>query len=321
MTDRSSDSTTADEAVPGARERRVPGARVGDGITSPVEVAVTDAGPESGPAVLLLHGFPDSRRLWRHQVRALADAGHRVVAPDLRGFGDTDAPDRVGAYRLGLVVDDVLAVLDALGLDRVVVVGHDWGSLVAWRLAAAHPERVRALVAVSVGHPGARAAGGPAQLWRGLYVLAFLVPGLAERLLPWRGWWLWRALAWRGARPADEPDLARQVADLSRPGRLAAGLAWYRANATPGRRRRRAGSAAVGAQGPGVRRGVVDRPVMGVWSDRDPALTERQMTASARFVTGPWRYETLVGVDHWVPVRAPSALDALLLGFLEQLEA
>ncbi len=285
-----------------------------------VRLVVTEAGPSDGPAVLLLHGFPDSRRSWRHLVPALAGAGYRVLAPDLRGYGDSDAPADVDAYRLSRLRADVVAVLDDRGVRQAAVVGHDWGSVLGWSFAAAHPDRTAALVAVSVGHPRARAAGGPAQLVRGLYVWLFLVPGLAERLLPRRSWWALRRGGWDGAHPGDDPDLQRQLADLSRPGRLTAALAWYRANirlpwrlprgATTGPRP----DAAV--TGRPARRHEVTCPVMGVWSTRDPALVERQMTASRRHVAGTWRYEKLVGVDHWVPSHAPRSLARLVLDFL-----
>ncbi|MGJ7439874.1 alpha/beta fold hydrolase [Aquipuribacter sp. MA13-6] len=293
------------------RERRVD---VGQ-----VTLAVTEAGPQDGPVVLLLHGFPDSRWLWRHQVETLAAAGHRVIAPDLRGYGDSDRPDDVASYEVRHLVGDVTGLLDALDVDRAAVVGHDWGAVLAWAYAMARPDRVDRLVAVSVGHPAARGRAGLAQQVKGAYIPVFLVPGLAERLLPAGGWYLLRHAAWGGASPADVPDLARQVEDMSSPGALTAALSWYRANIRlprprprlPGRRRRR-----VDPRRPARPSSTLACPVMGVWSTGDPALTEAQMTGSARYVTGPWRYERIEGVGHWVPVEAPDELGALLVDFL-----
>ena len=123
-----------------------------------------------GPPVLLLHGFPDCWRLWRHQLPALAEAGHRVVAPDLRGFGETERPDDVGAYRMRALVGDVVGLLDGLGVDRAAVVGHDWGGALAWAVAmfvlapwstptrsVAAPSRVRASTAAAGGSGRRRA--------------------------------------------------------------------------------------------------------------------------------------------------------------------
>ena len=280
-----------------------------------VELHVVEAGPP-GPSgvggadgripVLLLHGFPDNAELWRHQISPLADAGHRVVAPDLRGFGASSRPPDVGAYRLPHLVGDVRRLLDALEIERVAVVGHDWGAALAWATASALPDRVDRLVALSVGHPAAFASGGVAQLLRSWYMFAFLVPGLAERTLPAAGWRGYRRWAWGGAAPGEDPDADRQVADLSRPGALTAGLNWYRANLRPSMLRGTGGTT-----GRSIR-----CPTMGIWSTRDAALTEAQMTGSARHVDGPWRYERIEGVDHWIPVHAPDRLSALLLDFL-----
>lgn len=278
-----------------------------------VTLVVTDAGPLDGPPVLLLHGFPDSRDLWRHQVDALAAAGHRVLAPDLRGYGGSDRPTDVDDYAMPHLVADVVGLLDHLDLARVSVVGHDWGAVLAWAFTTSHPARVERLVAVSVGHPGARGSAGLQQQVRGSYILAFLVPGLAERLLPAGGWW-WLRQAWGGADPRSNPDLARQVEDMSRPGALTAALSWYRANIPrPAPRLPRRPGRGAAPRLPGAK---VTCPVMGVWSSDDPALTEPQMTGSQRLVAGPWRYERIEGAGHWVPVEAPDVLNRLLVDFL-----
>jgi pimeloyl-ACP methyl ester carboxylesterase len=267
---------------------------------------VVEAG--EGPPVLLLHGFPDSWRLWRHQIPALAEAGHRVIAPDLRGFGETARPAEVEAYKLRALVGDAVGLLDELGVERAAVVGHDWGAMVAWRVAMFAPDRVERLVAVSVGHPLASVAAGLPQRRLSWYVLWFLFPGVAEQVLPEDDWGFFRQWAWGGSQAGEDPDLDRQVADLSRPGALVAGLNWYRANTDP--------AAYVAGDPTRFSLPPVACPTMGVWSSDDMALTEEQMTGSARFVAGPWRYERLDGVDHWVPVHAPERLNGLLVDFL-----
>jgi pimeloyl-ACP methyl ester carboxylesterase len=262
----------------------------------------------SGPPVLLLHGFPDCWRLWRHQVPALAEAGHRVIAPDLRGFGGTDKPEKVEDYKMRTLVGDAVGLLDALGVDRAAVVGHDWGAALAWMVATFAPDRVSRLVAVSVGHPVSFADVDLDQKQRSWYMLWFQFPGAAERVLPEHDWAVFRRWAWNGAGPGQDPDCDRQVAELSRPGALTAGLNWYRANVDP---------ATFIRSGP-VRSSMppVACPTMGVWSTDDFALAEAQMTGSQRFVTGPWHYRRLEGVSHWVPVHAPQALNRLLVDFL-----
>jgi pimeloyl-ACP methyl ester carboxylesterase len=179
----------------------------------------------TGPPLLLLHGFPDSAAVWRYQVPALVEAGYQVIAPDLRGFGRSDAPQDRSAYRIDRILADVRGLLSALGVRRPVgLIGHDWGAAVGWLLCMRQPERVARFAALSVGHPAAYRTAGPRQRLKGWYILAFQVPGLAERMIAADGF---RFL--RRVQPTAE-DGERWVADLARPGRLTAALNWYRAN-------------------------------------------------------------------------------------------
>jgi pimeloyl-ACP methyl ester carboxylesterase len=253
---------------------------------------VFDSG--TGRPMLLLHGFPDSLRLWRDQVQPLVTAGFRVIALDQRGFGLSDAPADRRSYDLPLLGADALGVLDELGVtEPAVVVGHDWGAVVGWYLAATHPHRVDRLVAISVGHPRATLDAGLRQLLRASYILLFRTPGVAELVLRAGDFALIRRLL------RNEKDLPLWLADLRRPGRLTAGLNWYRMNA----RRRRAELPAVHA------------PVMAIWSDGERATTERQLKLSRRYVTGSFRYVRIEGAGHWIPRDAPGRLTELLIDF------
>ncbi|MGH8885748.1 MAG: alpha/beta fold hydrolase [Egibacteraceae bacterium] len=253
-----------------------------------------------GPPVLLLHGFPDSSHLWRQQIPALTRAGYRVIAPDLRGFGASDRPENVEDYALPLLLGDVVGVLDALGVERATVVGHDWGAALGWTLAALIPDRVEHLVALTVGHPNGFFADPIGQRRLSWYILFFLFPGVAEEALLRDDWALFRTFV-RG-----EGDFDRYLRDLERPGALTAGLNWYRANISP---------QAFGQDNP-MTLPPVGCPVMGIWASRDVALGEAQMLASATHVTGPWRYERLDGVGHWIPLEAPDCLNQLLTDFI-----
>jgi len=263
-----------------------------------VELDVLDEGEADRPVALLVHGFPDSSYLWRHQVPALVQAGLRVLAPDLRGLGGSERPERVEDYRVGRSVADLVAVLDALGVDRARVAGHDFGAGVSWVLAALHPDRVERLVAMSVGHPGAqrRTIEAREKAW---YTLLFQFEGVAEELLSRDDWALLREWL-RG-----EGDVERYVADLSRPGALTAGLSWYRANLHPARQLE-----------PPRAVPPVAAPTLGLWSSGDHYLTEGQMTGSAAHVTGPWRYERIEGASHWMQLDATERVNALLVEFL-----
>jgi pimeloyl-ACP methyl ester carboxylesterase len=257
---------------------------------------VVDEG--SGPPVLLLHGFPDSSALWRHQITALVEAGHRVIAPDLRGFGATDRPDGVAHYAMPTLVGDVLGVLDTLGIQRADVVGHDWGAGIAWMTAAFAPDRIRSITALSVGHLSSFASAGWRQRQLSWYMLLFQFPGVAERWLSadgfrnLRGW-------------SSHPQIEAVIRRLSEPGAVTASLGLYRANLPP-----------ESLVEPPPELPPVTAPAMGVWSSGDFALTEESMTNSARFVAGPWRYERVEGAGHWLQLEAPETIDALLLDFL-----
>ena len=166
------------------------------------------------------------------------------------------------------------------------------------------PERVSSLTALSVGHPSTRAQAGWRQTELSWYMLWFLLPGVAEEVMPRDDWSFLRRWGWRD--PSDGEDEQRQIDDLSRPGAVTAALNWYRANIDP----------KTFGMTPADKLPHVSCPTLGVWSSADPFLTEEQMTGSRRFVDGPWRYERVDGVDHWLPVRAPEVVTELLLDFL-----
>jgi pimeloyl-ACP methyl ester carboxylesterase len=249
-----------------------------------------------GRPVVLLHGFPDSGRLWRHQVTALAEAGFQVIVPDLRGYGLSDKPDSVEAYSLPVLAGDVMAVLADAGVERAHVVGHDWGAALAWAIASLAPGSVDHLAVLSVGHPSTfrRTLEQRQKSW---YMLLFQFPGVAERWLTENNW--------ANMIGAGHPDADQVVADLETNGSLVPGLNWYRANVGPET-----------WVGPPVQLPPVQAPTMGIWSTGDFALTEVQMTDSAENVAGPWRYERLDGPGHWLQLDAPDKVNALLLDFL-----
>jgi pimeloyl-ACP methyl ester carboxylesterase len=261
---------------------------------------VADEG--AGTPVVLLHGFPDTSALWRHQVAALTGAGFRTIAPDMRGRGGSDRPEQVAAYGLTKIVGDVTGIMDTLGIKKAHVVGHDWGAAAAWLVAMLAPDRVDHLVAISVGCPGA--AGPPTleALQKSWYRILFLFEGIAEDLVLRNDWYLLREMLQGGGEQFDS-----YIANLSGPGALTAALNWYRANLPVDR---------FISAGPGPQFPPVAAPTMGVFGTADLYLTEGAMTSSASKVTGPWRYERLEGVGHFVPLEAADQLNKLLLDFL-----
>ena len=265
-------------------------------------LAVIDEG--TGPPVLLLHGFPDSAHTWRHQIAALGAAGYRTIVPDMRGFGESDMPTDVAAYRISTIARDAVGLLDALGIERSHVVGHDWGALTAWLVAALFPQRVERLAVLAVAHPAT--ARDPTieqrELW--WYMLLFQFAGVAEALLQRDDWRLFRAWT-RG-----DGDTERYIADLSRPGALTAALNYYRANSHPERElQRRPVVPSVAA------------PTLGLWGSRDRFLTEEPMRRSGDYVEGEWRYERIDGASHWPHLDAPGRVNELLIAFLAGAQA
>ena len=275
-------------------------------VTRTVEIKgepfpVADVG--DGPPVLLLHGFPDSRFLWRAQAPALAAAGFRALAPDLRGFGEAPRPTDMHSYRQPFLVADVLGLLDALGVARAHLVGHDWGAALAWRLAGSYAERFDRVVVLSVGAPASPGWDTAEQRAKSWYFDYFLKTGQAEQELPADDWKL------LGEWSRGQGDHERYRRDLARPGALTAGLNWYRAAYLP----LEPGEAPPPKLPPWQR---IRLPVLGVWSDDDPFLLEPQMALSAETLDGPWRYERIAGAGHWMMLDRPEQVNRLLLDFL-----
>jgi pimeloyl-ACP methyl ester carboxylesterase len=270
-----------------------------DGLTFDVR----DEGPDDGDAVVLLHGFPQTSASWDDVAPLLHDAGYRTLAPDQRGYSPGARPRGRRAYRQSEVVGDVVGLLNAAGLDRAHVVGHDWGGGVAWHLAMVHPERVRTLTAISAPHPAAfiRALRTSSQLFRSWYMFAFQLPFLPELGGPARNPQRFaRQLV--GAGLSD--DKARAYTDrLAEPGAFTAAVNWYRGAALPS----------------GIRRASrVTVPTLFVWSSGDRFLARRAAELTKDYVDAPFRIAEIEGADHWLPDNEAARVVELLLPHLGQ---
>ncbi|HLO13635.1 MAG TPA: alpha/beta hydrolase [Anaerolineales bacterium] len=202
--------------------------------TNGVRLHTVMAGPQSGPPFVLLHGFPETWRCWIKQIPALAAAGCRVIAPDQRGYNLSDKPKGIKAYRVDTLVEDIIGLINELEYEKVNLVGHDWGALVAWMLAIKYPERLHRLGIINVPHPAVFRRfllRDFEQMRRSLYALFFQLPWLPERLMS--------AGNWRGATIAmcrsarnnafTEEDIKKNKQAWSQPGAMTAMLNWYRA--------------------------------------------------------------------------------------------
>ncbi|HKW73792.1 MAG TPA: alpha/beta hydrolase [Candidatus Dormibacteraeota bacterium] len=269
-------------------------------------------GPPAGELVILLHGFPEGAESWSKQVDALARAGALVLAPDMRGYGMTDAPDAVEAYRIETLVDDVAGIVRAFGREQAHVAGHDWGAIVAWFFAARHPEMTKTLTVLSVGHPAAIAEAtrrDEDQIARSQYIQLFLMQGKAEHVLGEDDYRRLRTMYSIGPDPnaIPRPVVERYVRSMSRPGRLTAGLNYYRANLRPG-----TGWSAL------ARQLSITAPTALLWGDQDPALGRLQADKTAEYMQGEYRLEVLEGAGHWLQFERPVEVGRALVDSLSK---
>ena len=204
--------------------------------TNGIQLHVVMAGPQSGPPVLLLHGFPENWRCWIRQLPALAAAGCRVIAPDQRGYNLSDKPKGIRSYRSEELTKDILGLIDALEYEKVNLVGHDFGALVAWMLATKHPERLHRLGIINVPHPAVMwrfLRRDFEQMRRSLYALFFQLPWLPEMFMRLGNWSVASSSIRRSGRPnafTDE-DIEKYKEAWSQSGAMTSMLNWYRAAA------------------------------------------------------------------------------------------
>jgi pimeloyl-ACP methyl ester carboxylesterase len=265
-------------------------------------------GPPEGELVILLHGFPEGAEMWLRQIGALRQAGFLAVAPDLRGYGKTDAPEGVEHYAIGHLVDDVAALIKAFGRTEAHISGSDWGALVAWYFASRHPEMTKTLTVLSVGHPASLAAASAEdedQRERSRYVALFLLEGKAEHVLAEENFSRLRAMFSRGPNPNAMPKSVVEafIRSLSRPGRLTAALNYYRANLS--------GDRAWASLAP--HEVNVSAPTILLWGDQDPALGRRSAEGTADFMEGDYRLVVLEGAGHWLQFERPDEVSRTMV--------
>jgi len=277
--------------------------------TGAVRLAVTRAGRPDAPVVVLAHGFPELAYTWRHQIPVLAAAGYQVLAPDQRGYGRSSCPADVAAYDIHALTGDLVALLDSVGAERAVFVGHDWGATVVWNVAQLHPDRVAAVAGLSVPpvpRPRTRPTEAFGKFGDDFYILRFQEPGVADAELGADPRATLHALL-AGAPDAPLPDwlsaadLDFYASEFTRTG-FTGGLNWYRnmdrnwATTEPT---------------------TIAVPALFIGGRADPVLGFTRTDRAREVVTGPYREEWLDGAGHWIPQDHAADVNRILLEFLD----
>ncbi|WAJ44861.1 alpha/beta hydrolase [Mycobacterium sp. Aquia_216] len=310
--------------------------------TNGVRLRVVEDGDRGAPVVVLAHGFPELAYSWRHQIPALAEAGYHVLAPDQRGYGGSSRPDAIDAYDIRELTTDIVGLLDDVGAEKAVWVGHDWGAPVVWHAPLLHPDRVAAVAALSVpATPRSQVA--PTQAWRRtfgenfFYILYFQEPGIADaelngdparalrRLLGGLRTSADKAAGMRMAAPGPEgfidrlpePDalpewisqdeLDHYISEFSRTG-FTGGLNWYRNFDR---------NWEITAELADMKISV---PCLFIGGTADPVLAFTRADRAAEIISGPYRQVMLEGAGHWLQQERPDEVNTILLEFLNGLE-
>jgi len=271
-----------------------------------LDLHLVEAGDPGKPLVILLHGFPEFWWAWRHQIAPLADAGYHVVVPDMRGYNLSEAPQAVGAYALEFLANDVVAIADAFGAERFHLVGHDWGAVIGWWVAARYPQRLERVVLMDGPHPdvlGAQALKHPTQALRSSYVAFFQLPWLPEATLGGFDFASLKSMMRASAKPgAFEPGALERYAEAwAQPGRLTAMLNYYRAL----RDRPRPGEPA-----------RVKPPTLILWGG-DDAFLERHVARACLALCDQGQLEVVDGASHWLHLEQPARINARILAWLD----
>ncbi len=296
-----------------------------------------------GPLVLLLHGFPELWYSWRHQLPALAAAGYHAVAPDVRGYGRSDAPESIERYSMRNLVDDAVGLLDALGVDRAVVVGHDWGAPMAWHCALLYPNRFAAVVALSVPYLPRSGTVPPTQALKRVfadsffYILHFQEPGVAEaeleadvRRAMRLTLYAWSGDAPTGAAYPTKPKDAKLFDAMPEPGPLPPWLTegdldyyvgefertGFRGGLNRYRNMDRDWEELAQLQDAKVR-----QPALFIAGDRDPVLSFTRIDGLKTHVPDLRKTVLLPGCGHWTQQERPSEVNRELIEFLATLHS
>jgi pimeloyl-ACP methyl ester carboxylesterase len=286
--------------------------------TNGVRLRVIEAGQRGAPVIVLAHGFPELAYSWRHQIPVLAQAGYHVLAPDQRGYGGSGRPEAVEDYDIHALTGDLIGLLDVVGAEQAIFVGHDWGAMVVWQAALLHPGRVRAVAGLSVP-PIPRARSRPTERWRqkfgdDFYMLRFQEPGPADaEMAADVGSTMSGMFAGLLGGPSPLPhwispaEFEYYVSEFSRTGFTGA-LNWYRNYDRNWQSTAQLADARI------------EVPALFVGGTADPIAPTMNPARAGEVVAGPYTVEMIDGAGHWVQQERPDEVNTILLGFLGEVE-
>lgn len=297
--------TTRGALAPSDGDLLEPGWRSGRRFVNGITLHVVEAGPEDGPPLILLHGFPEFWWAWRYQITPFAEQGYHVIVPDMRGYNTSDAPEEVEAYVLDTLVADVMALADSYGAERFALVAHDWGAVIGWRLATLHSDRLNRVVLMDGPHPdqwGSDALHHPTQALRSTYVAMFQAPCLPEAMLSAFDHAGLKAMI-QGSSHADAfaaADLDQYARAWAHPGSVTGMLTYYRAL-----RNRKAEDPVP----------PITAPLLALWGERDVFL-ENFVARNALTVCTNGRLSIVPGASHWLHIEQPDRVNQEVIAFL-----
>ncbi|MEC2070958.1 alpha/beta fold hydrolase [Alkalihalophilus marmarensis] len=271
--------------------------------TNGIKLHTAVAGPEDGPLVILLHGFPEFWYGWRNQVEPLVQAGYRVVIPDQRGYNLSEKPLEIKEYTIDHLRDDITGIIDYLGYEKANIIGHDWGGIVAWHLTSTKPEYVEKLTVINSPHPAVFKSTifkNPMQLLRSMYMMLFQIPKLPETLLSQSDYDSVKKVLRQTSLPDTftDKDLSVYVNAWQQPNALTTMLNWYRAM----------------TRTPLVKPSIIQIPVQVLWGQKDAFLSSQLAKDSAALCDDA----ELIMIDgtHWVHLEKSELVNSMIGKFL-----
>ena len=266
-----------------------------------------------GKLMVMLHGFPEFWYSWRHQIPIMAKY-FKVIAPDMRGYNQSEKPEGAENYRMNLLVEDVMGLIEFFGEEKAIIVGHDWGAIVSWAFAMAHPEATERLIIMNVPHPAVwqeKAKYIARQLQKSWYIFFFQKEKVPESYFSRNNYLALKLMLSKSTVREgvfSDEDLKRFVEAWSKPGALTASINYYRANIRP----------EIFMKEVSLKFPKITSPTLVIWGEKDLALTLEISKGAEKYVDAPYTIKYIPRCGHWVQNEEPELVDKYILEFLRE---